>query len=181
MASIAAAENHSLCSTSDGAVFAWGSNGFGQLGIHSSRGGDVVEKQGSHDGTNNVGGVGGGGGSRLSPRRVEGDLKHSFVVSVACGERHSVALTRLGEVYCWGDNKKGQLGVINVSEMQVSGVHLFATVAHSFGDRNSKPSFLVLFIIYQSLMGHDASRVFGRHNHVEGRLQYLLQPTPLSY
>jgi len=88
------------------------------------RGGDVVEKQSSHDGTNNAGS--GGGGSRLSPRRVEGDLKHSFVVSVACGERHSVALTRLGEVYCWGDNKKGQLGVINVSEMQVSGVHLFA-------------------------------------------------------
>ncbi len=137
VASIAVAENHSLCSTSDGAVFAWGSNGFGQLGIHSSRGGDIVEKQSSHDGTNNVGGGGVRGGSRLSPRRVEGDLKHSFVVSVACGERHSVALTRLGEVYCWGDNKKGQLGVINVSEMQVSGVQIFATVAHSFGDRNS--------------------------------------------
>lgn len=123
VASIAAAENHSLCSTSDGAVFAWGSNGFGQLGIHSSRGGDVVEQQSSHNGTNNTSG---GGGGRLSPRRVEGDLKHSFVVSVACGERHSVALTRLGEVYCWGDNKKGQLGVINVSEMQVSGVQIFA-------------------------------------------------------
>lgn len=179
VASIAAAENHSLCSTSDGAVFAWGSNGFGQLGIHSSRGGDVVEKQSSHDGTNNAGG--GGGGSRLSPRRVEGDLKHSFVVSVACGERHSVALTRLGEVYCWGDNKKGQLGVINVSEMQVSGVHLFATVAHSFGDRNSSILSLSMVLIYRSLMDHDASRVFGRHNHVEGRLQYPLQPTPLSY
>lgn len=51
---------------------------------------------------------------------MEGELKHSFVVGVACGERHSVALTRLGEVYCWGDNKKGQLGVINVSETQVS-------------------------------------------------------------
>lgn len=56
----------------------------------------------------------------MSPRRVEGGLKNSFVVGVACGERHSVALTRMGEVYCWGDNKKGQLGVINVSETQVS-------------------------------------------------------------
>eukprot|EP00984_Skeletonema_dohrnii_P012337 scaffold4988_cov108-Skeletonema_dohrnii-CCMP3373.AAC.1 len=105
VASIAAAENHSLCSTSDGAVFAWGSNGFGQLGIHSSRGN---AQQNPAD-------------SRLSPRRVEGELKHSFVVGVACGERHSVALTRLGEVYCWGDNKKGQLGVINVSETQSNG------------------------------------------------------------
>ena len=51
---------------------------------------------------------------------MEGELKHSFVVGVACGERHSVALTRLGEVYCWGDNKSGQLGLINVSETQVS-------------------------------------------------------------
>ena len=114
VASIAAAENHSLCSTSDGAVFAWGSNGFGQLGIHSSRGNS---SQNNQDGAAS-------GGSRLSPRRVEGELKHSFVVVVACGERHSVALTRLGEVYCWGDNKKGQLGVINVSETQVSDVHV---------------------------------------------------------
>ena len=105
VASIAAAENHSLCSTSDGAVFAWGSNGFGQLGIHSSRGN--AQQNPPAD-------------SRLSPRLVEGKLKQSFVVGVACGERHSVALTRLGEVYCWGDNKKGQLGVINVSETQVS-------------------------------------------------------------
>jgi alpha-tubulin suppressor-like RCC1 family protein len=29
---IAAAEDHSLCCTEDGAVFSWGSNGFGQLG-----------------------------------------------------------------------------------------------------------------------------------------------------
>ena len=30
-------------------------------------------------------------------------MKQSLVVSVAAGDRHSVALTRLGEVYCWGD------------------------------------------------------------------------------
>lgn len=123
MASIAAAENHSLCSTSDGAVFAWGSNGFGQLGIHSSSSSSRGGEKKNPDGTTTTTTGGGGGGSRLSPRRVEGELKHSFVVGVACGERHSVALTRLGEVFCWGDNKKGQLGVINVSEMQVSVIH----------------------------------------------------------
>jgi len=95
VASIAAAENHSLCSTSDGDVYAWGSNGFGQLGISNS----------GLDSNNS------GGSSRLFPRRVEGgDLKHAFVVAVAAGDRHSVALTRLGEVYCWGDNRSGQLG-----------------------------------------------------------------------
>jgi len=86
VASIAAAENHSLCSTSDGKVFAWGSNGFGQLGYSTASSSDESS-------------------SRLSPRRIEGELKQVFVVAVAAGARHSVALTLLGEVYCWGDNK----------------------------------------------------------------------------
>jgi len=86
VASIAAAENHSLCSTNDGKVFAWGSNGFGQLGYSTSSGDESCS-------------------SRLLPRRVEGELKQSFVVAVAAGARHSVALTQIGEVYCWGDNK----------------------------------------------------------------------------
>ena len=90
--SIAAAENHSLCSTSDGKVFAWGSNSFGQLGTRKDSDPTSIT-------------------SRLSPRRVEGLLKQSFVVAVAAGDRHSVALTKSGEVYCWGDNKSGQLGV----------------------------------------------------------------------
>ncbi|KAL7534030.1 hypothetical protein ACHAXR_007460, partial [Thalassiosira sp. AJA248-18] len=98
VASIAAAENHSLCSTSGGDVYAWGSNGFGQLGILS-------RDQNNDQNTNN--------NSRLTPRRVEGVLKQSFVVAVAAGDRHSVALTRLGEVYCWGDNRSGQLGMFS--------------------------------------------------------------------
>ena len=85
VASIAAADNHSLCSTNDGKVFAWGSNGFGQLGYSTSSGDESS--------------------SRLSPRRVEGELKQAFVIAVAAGARHSVALTQSGEVYCWGDNK----------------------------------------------------------------------------
>ena len=49
VASIAAAENHSLCSTNDGKVLAWGSNGFGQLGYSTS--------SGSGDGDDNRDGV----------------------------------------------------------------------------------------------------------------------------
>lgn len=44
---------------------------------------------------------------RLSPRRVD-DLKSVFIVSVAAGARHSVALSKEGDVFCWGDNKSGQ-------------------------------------------------------------------------
>lgn len=81
---IAATENHSIAVTSCGYVYTWGSNRFGQL---------------SEDGT-----------SRSTPRRVE-DLKNSFCVAVAAGARHSVALSRQGEVYVWGDNTAGQLGI----------------------------------------------------------------------
>ena len=84
---VAAAENHSLCTTKCGYVFAWGSNRFGQLG-----------QSPTEDSTRNT------------PRRID-DLRNSFCVAVAAGERHSVALSRQGEVYVWGDNTSGQLGI----------------------------------------------------------------------
>ena len=91
---IAAAENHSLCVTKEGSVFSWGSNRFGQLGD-----------------------TGAAGGSRSVPRRVD-DLKQVPCIAVAAGEKHSVALSRKGEVYVWGDNSSGQLGVPRRSGIQ---------------------------------------------------------------
>jgi alpha-tubulin suppressor-like RCC1 family protein/ankyrin repeat protein len=93
---VAAAENHSLCVTKDGMVFSWGSNRFGQLGDSA---------------------VAVSAGSRSVPRRVD-DLKQHPCVTVAAGERHSVALSRKGEVYVWGDNACGQLGVPRRSGVQ---------------------------------------------------------------
>jgi alpha-tubulin suppressor-like RCC1 family protein len=84
--SIAAAENHSLCTTSDGSIYAWGSNQFGQLGTSK------IETS-----------------VALAPVRVA-SLKGEFITHVAAGDRHSVALTRDGHVCCFGDNNFGQLG-----------------------------------------------------------------------
>ena len=123
--SIAAATNHSLCSTNCGRVYSWGSNGHGQLGYPTS------SSMGGSDNNDSSGGC-----SRLSPRRVEGDIKQSFVVAVAAGDRHSVALTKLGEVYCWGDNKSGQLG-------QYSGATLSGSAA---GGSLSSPTSLVSYL-----------------------------------
>ena len=98
--SIAAAVNHSLCSTSDGGLYSWGSDRFGQLGLGSASGGGS-KVRGAADGAVE---------QRCVPRRVE-SMRNVFVISVAAGDRHSVALSRKGEVYCWGDNTKGQLGM----------------------------------------------------------------------
>ena len=33
------------------------------------------------------------------------------VAQIACGDRHSLALTKAGQLYAWGDNSFGQLGI----------------------------------------------------------------------
>lgn len=38
-------------------------------------------------------------------------LADHFIIDVHCGESHSVALTREGEVYAWGGGSMGQLGL----------------------------------------------------------------------
>ena len=48
-------------------------------------------------------------GFQNTPRKIELG-KHSFVVDVACGDGHSLALTNAREVIAWGSNKQGQLG-----------------------------------------------------------------------
>ncbi|CAB3392649.1 RCC1 domain-containing protein [Kyrpidia spormannii] len=83
---VAAGAYHSLALTSDGRVFAWGANSYGQLG----------------DGTTN---------SALSAVQVQGLTTASTVaVAVAAGGNHSLALTNDGRVFAWGKNSSGQLG-----------------------------------------------------------------------
>lgn len=96
---VAAAENHSLCVTNDGALFTWGSNRFGQLGLSEGKATATPNQKGNS--TNHF---------RCLPRRVE-DLRNITCIAVAAGDKHSVALTRKGEVYVWGDNTAGQLGI----------------------------------------------------------------------
>jgi alpha-tubulin suppressor-like RCC1 family protein len=80
---------HSMMILGDGTVWTWGSNGRGQLGAGDVEGGiEPVQ----------VVGVGGNG-------------ILSNIVAVAGGEGHSLALDSNGNVYSWGQNDQGQLGI----------------------------------------------------------------------
>lgn len=82
---ISAGSEHALALRSDGSVWAWGLNNFGQVG----------------DGTTT---------DRSTPTRVA-DLSNIF--AVAAGGFHSLALDRSGNVWAWGNNCCGQLGDVS--------------------------------------------------------------------
>ena len=73
---------HSLALKSDGTVWSWGDNTFGQLG----------------DGTTDV---------RIAPVKVTGLAN---IVQISSGFGHSLALKSGGTVWAWGENTYGQLG-----------------------------------------------------------------------
>ncbi|KAK0400455.1 hypothetical protein QR680_015254 [Steinernema hermaphroditum] len=77
---------HVLALSARGQIFAWGTNTYGQVGTN-------VECA-----------------AVPSPTLVVA-LGSQKVVQIACGNFHSVALTDKGEVFAWGLNNSGQLGV----------------------------------------------------------------------
>ncbi|KAJ8747149.1 hypothetical protein K2173_001706 [Erythroxylum novogranatense] len=84
---IAAGLWHTVCSTISGSVYAFGGNQFGQLGTGSDQ-------------------------AETRPKLLDSpSLESKRVKAVSCGARHSFILTENGEVFSWGWNKYGQLGL----------------------------------------------------------------------
>ena len=81
---ISAGYDHVLMLTSDGNVYAWGNNEYGQLGQENAQ---IVK----------------------TPTLVEG-LRGKNIVAVSAGMQFSLALTDGGKVYSFGNNAKLQLG-----------------------------------------------------------------------
>ncbi|XP_072254755.1 RCC1 and BTB domain-containing protein 1 [Pyxicephalus adspersus] len=130
---------HVLVCTEDGELYAWGHNGYNQLGNSNTVQGTVpvqigielMEKKviqvacGSHHslvlslegevfawGYNNCGQIGTGTTSNQPvPRKVSAQLQSKTVVAVAAGPTCSMAITDNGQVYGWGYNGTGQLGL----------------------------------------------------------------------
>lgn len=88
---LAAGAYHSLALRADGTVWAWGNNIVGQLGLPTSEPCPADPTV----------------ACSTRPLQVPG-LRE--VVAVAGGGAHSLALTRDGTVWAWGDNTYGQLG-----------------------------------------------------------------------
>ncbi|WP_052419747.1 RCC1-like domain-containing protein [Hyalangium minutum] len=133
VSAIATGDSHSLAVKSDGTLWTWGFNDFGQLGdgtmtgrslpvqvagltgVRAAAGGSrhtlVLHTNGtvSAIGHNNIGQLGDGTTTvrRLTPVPVVG---LTGVVAVAAGEDHSLALKSDGTVWAWGYNGSGRLG-----------------------------------------------------------------------
>ncbi|GAC1464884.1 MAG: hypothetical protein PVSMB7_08530 [Chloroflexota bacterium] len=85
---VAAGLEFSLVVRSDGSVWSWGRNPYGELGTGSK---DVGARRGSD-----------------VPVRVAG---LPAIVAVAAGALHSLALDSRGKVWGWGENDRGQVGL----------------------------------------------------------------------
>ncbi|NP_001080313.1 regulator of chromosome condensation (RCC1) and BTB (POZ) domain containing protein 2 S homeolog isoform X1 [Xenopus laevis] len=84
--SVACGSHHSMVLTCDGEVYAWGYNNSGQVGSGSTA-------------------------NQPIPRKVTSCLQNKTVIGIACGQMSSMAVVDNGEVYAWGYNGNGQLGL----------------------------------------------------------------------
>lgn len=96
---------HTAVRTYDGSVMSWGNGDRGQLGT-----------------TENYQGV--GVNISYTPQVVQG-LKRYFVVNIAAGRWHNIALTSDRQVWVWGAGHFGQLG-LDSSDTKGTPVHLKA-------------------------------------------------------
>lgn len=104
---VTSGENHNLFVADCGTLYSSGSNIFGQLGI-----GDEEAKPDSVF------------------TQVKG-LEDAQALAVNCGSDHSFVMTHTGEVYSWGLNFKGQLGLGDVEN------RFEATLVQSLAPDNS--------------------------------------------
>jgi alpha-tubulin suppressor-like RCC1 family protein len=135
VAQAANAAGHSCVQTTDGTISCWGNNAQGQLGtgdtnsrqsptraLQQSTSADETAAGGmfacSHNvdssiacwGANDYGELGVGSTAPLSTQPVGVTTLGNRISKVHAGASHACALTTDGAVWCWGDNRFGQLG-----------------------------------------------------------------------
>lgn len=103
VATIACGKAHTIAVSDRGRMYTWGAGACGQLG---------------HPDTSSFPSDEDGYPFQPVPREVE-QLRDHRVVSTACGDVHTLALTDMGHVYSFGGGSYGQLGVKDVGAMPV--------------------------------------------------------------
>ena len=82
---VSCGRRHAACLDASGLLYTWGEGGSGELGL-----GDRADA--------------------YYPSRVS-DLDQLVCVQVSCGSHHTAAVTDAGELFCWGSNEFGAVGV----------------------------------------------------------------------
>lgn len=94
-----AAEQTGFAIDSGGTVWSWGSNNKGELGNAAPDESGQI--------TSNI-------LSRFTPKKIDFSAP---IIELACGTDHIIALTNNGEVFAWGANHDGQLGMGDQSKI----------------------------------------------------------------
>jgi alpha-tubulin suppressor-like RCC1 family protein len=137
---VALGEGFALLALKDGRTVSWGKNDMGQLGLGSGNrdevlkpklasiltdaGGVVQVSAGAHHcvalarsgsvytwGANRRGQLGDGFLNSCATPQTLPQLRHRPVIEISCGEAHTLARTVGGNIYSWGENVQGQLGL----------------------------------------------------------------------
>jgi len=87
---VVAGADHSMARSRDGSVYSWGRGSFGQLGI-------------------------GRFPLAVSPSRIEFPIQ-TKISAISCGANHSLAISFGGNLYTWGSNRLGQLGLAHTED-----------------------------------------------------------------
>lgn len=133
---IACGEEHTICVSNEGKVYGFGRNNYYQLGnikhlsqqphvitsldqykVKDAFCGSVFTIIQTHEdilvgfGQNNVGQIGYSELTQQHFPRVIRELRHVDIASVSCGSSHTMVLARTGELFAFGSNESGQLGI----------------------------------------------------------------------
>ena len=98
---VACGEDSTVGVTDKGQVYSWGSNDYGQLGISDQTAEMVKTPAGLY--------------YRSVPYFIS-SFRNVFIVAVTAGSYHFAALSDMGQVFLWGSNSEGQLGMGDFSQ-----------------------------------------------------------------
>ncbi|DBA04127.1 TPA: hypothetical protein N0F65_004235 [Lagenidium giganteum] len=160
---VACGSNHTFCMTTEGKVFGWGDNSFGQLGL----GAKTVKP-------------------RAMPTRVE---KVVNVRAIVCGGNHSFILTTDNNVLACGSNIAGQLGLGDTKDRasfeRVPFFRKHASMMSTVATGHSLVSDLELATGLYHTLALCCKRVYSWGNGDNGRLGHgniesYLEPEPIA-